>query len=241
MSSAREWEPQADADDRGRPQRRRGGLARWLIGVVVLLIVVAGGVGFLFFSGAMSTAQPTTAVPTPTPRPTPTPAPTTDSGATAAGAAQATTAEAPQPIVTKQVTYGDWIYTCLKGSASQPTPVCNISQTLSDSKSKEPFFLWRIIATDKGLVSEWQTRTGIMVDQGIQLDTGGDKPIAIPFQFCTPSGCQAQANLAQDFVDALMKAPKATATVFPIGTKGITLPLSVKGLPDALNALKAPS
>jgi len=238
MSRATKSEPQADGEARQAP--RRGRVARSLVGVIVLLVLIAGGAGFLFFTGAMSTAQPTTAVPTPIPRPTPT---TTDSGAAASGGAAQTTTQAPppQPIVTKQVTYGDWVYTCLKANASQPTPICNISQTLSDSKTNEPFFLWRIIATDKGLVSEWQTRTGIMVDQGIQLDTGGPKPITIPFQFCTPTGCQAQANLAPDFVDALTKAPKANATVFPIGAKGITLPLSVKGIADALNALKSPS
>jgi invasion protein IalB len=79
-----------------------------------------------------------------------------------------------------------------------------------------------------------------MVDRGITLDAGTQKPIVIPFQLCTPTGCQAVANLAPDFIDALGKAQKASATVFPIGSKPVQLTLSVKGLPDALAALKTP-
>jgi invasion protein IalB len=79
-----------------------------------------------------------------------------------------------------------------------------------------------------------------MVDRGIVLDAGTEKPITIPFQLCTPTGCQAVANLAPDFIDTLRKAQKASATVFPIGAQGIQLTLSVKGLADALAALKQP-
>ncbi len=112
--------------------------------------------------------------------------------------------------------------------------VCSISQTLSDATTKAPLFLWRIQQGGQGLIAEWQTRTGVMVDRGIVLDTGGEKPTAIPFQLCTPTGCQAVANLAPDFVAILTAATKATVTIYPIGSKGITLTLSTKGLPDAL-------
>jgi invasion protein IalB len=239
-----DWEPQVDDSDRARPALRRkqgSGVVRFLWAVIALLVVVSAGIGVSFFTGAISIAQPTTNVPTPTPRPAPVP-PAAQNAAPAAQGAAATAASAPaKPVVTKTQAYGDWIYTCVKQKESDAKAQCSIVQQLSDTQSKAPLFLWRIAAADKGaMVAEWQTRTGIMVDRGITLDAGTEKPIVIPFQLCTPTGCQAVANLAPDFIATLSKAQKATATVFPIGAKGIQLTLSVKGLPDALAALKQP-
>jgi invasion protein IalB len=242
----RDWDaPQIDAEDRrGSPRRGRQGrgLARVLWGIIIFLVVVAAGLGVSFFTGAISTAQPTAQVPTPTPRPSNNAGQQAPANQGAGQAAQAGAAgqqaAPPKPIVTKNATYGDWIYACLKRTEADTTSVCSITQQLSDSKTKAPLLMWRITKTDKGLVGEWQTRTGIMIDRGFVLDTGGPKPIALPFQLCTPSGCQVVANLAADFIDALAKAEKANATVYPIGGKGITLAFSVKGLPDALAALK---
>lgn len=238
-----DWEPQVDDADRRLSAQRRTksgqGLVRFLWAVIAVLVVVSAGLGISFFTGAISIAQPTATVPTPTPRPAPVPA--AQGTAPAAQGTAAPAAAAPKPVVTKTQTYGDWIYTCVKQKESDATAQCSIVQQLSDSESKAPLFLWRIAAADKGaLVGEWQTRTGIMVDRGITLDAGTEKPIVIPFQLCTPTGCQAVANLAPDFVETLSKAQKASATVFPIGAKGIQLTLSVKGLPDALAALQAP-
>ncbi len=227
-----------DVDDRPRTRRKSGrGVVRLLWALIALLVVVGIGIGVSFVTGAISIAQPAaTQVPTPTLRPTPAPA-------QAAGPAPADTAAAPapKPVVTKTQAYGDWIYSCVKQQATDPAAQCSIVQQLSDAQSKAPLFLWRIVAADKGaLVGEWQTRTGIMVDRGITLDAGTEKPIVIPFQLCTPTGCQAVANLAPDFIETLGKATKASATVFPIGQQAIQLILSVKGLPDALAALKVP-
>lgn len=243
-----QWEPEIDDHDR-RPkqrQRRQGrGIVTFLWVVIVLLVVVAAGFGASFFTGAISIAQPTAApVPNPVPRPA---ANQGTAGAQSTGGQQAATgaAQAPadqngdgKPVVTKTQTFKDWVFSCVKRAAADTDQTCSIVQQLSDSQTKTPLFQWRITKTDKGLVGEWQTRTGILVDRGIVLDAGTPKPVAIPFQLCTPTGCQAVANLAPDFIDTLSKTPKATATVFPIGQKGITLSLSVAGLPDALAALK---
>jgi len=249
-----DWEPTLSDDDvrqsnGGRRRRQSGGngMVRVLVGVIVLLIVIAGGLGFLFFSGAISTAQPTSNVAAAAPVPTPTPRPATAGSSGAAGTTGGAAtdqppaqAQPPQPVVTKQTKFDDWTYTCLKANAADAKPSCAISQVLSDPQSKAPYMLWRIIATDQGLVAEWQTRTGVMVNAGIVIDIGGPKPITLPFQYCTPTGCQVQANLASDFIDSLSKATKANAMVFPINSKGVVFPFSVKGLPDALAALKTP-
>ncbi len=236
----REREYRLDEDDRRPARRKRSregrGLVRLLVGVIALLLVVGAGLGISLLTGAISTAQPTaaTAVPIPTPRAT-----TAEAGATGTAGAATQGDAAPKVIVTKKATYGDWIYTCAKRQESDPVR-CAIAQQLSDAKTNSPLLLWRIAQGDKGLVGEWQTRRGVMAAHGILLDAGTKKPITIPYQFCTATGCQAVAQLAPDFVEALAKTQKATATIYPIGAKGIVFTFSVKGLPDALAALKQP-
>lgn len=204
---------------RNRPPERRSGITmvHVLLAIIAVLVLIAGGLGLMLLSGALSPRQP-------------------QQNAAAGAGSQA---QVPQLEVTKRATYGDWIYTCAKLPNTAETR-CGIVQQLSDTKTKAPVFLWRIAQDGKGgMVAEWQTRSGVMVNRGIVLDIGDNKPTTIPFEACLPTGCRAVTNLSPEIIDGLAKAPKATATVFPVGaSSGVQLTLSVKGLPDALAALK---
>jgi invasion protein IalB len=164
--------------------------------------------------------------------------PSTGSGQTAT-ADSATPQAAPEEVV-KQATYGDWTYACVKAGSGGDVR-CVIAQQLVDSKSKAPLFRWRIVRDDKGgMIGEWDTPSGMLVNQGIVLDAGWDKPARIPFQTCVAGGCRATASLAPDAIDRLAKAEKAVVTLFPAGGNagGVQIGLSVKGLPEALAALR---
>jgi invasion protein IalB len=177
------------------------------------------------YLGAFSLSEPSAAATPNTAVPKTAPAPA------------ASTAQAAAPKVTNQKNYGDWLYSCL--SFADGKAQCSIVQTLSDAKSKQPVFQWRIGQNGSGgLLGIWQTPTGIMVNRGIVLDVGTPKPIAIPFEYCGQGGCEATGNLAPDFLTSIAKAQKAGATVFGRGAKPITFPISVKGLADGLAALK---
>jgi invasion protein IalB len=116
---------------------------------------------------------------------------------------------------------------------------CSIMQQLSDQKSKSVVFAWLIGDDGKGnLVGVWQTPTGVLINRGVTLDVGTDKPIAVPFTACITGHCEAVANLAPDFVETLIKAEKATATIFAVSGQGLTFNLSVRGLSDGIAALK---
>lgn len=160
-----------------------------------------------------------------------------------------TVAEAPQPAAAPQAAgsppgtlagepMGDWILNC---STSPQTSVkrCSMMQQLSDQKSKSVVFAWLIGDDGKGnLVGVWQTPTGVLINRGVVLDVGTDKPIAVPFTACITGHCEAVATLAPDFVETLIKAEKATATIFAVSGQGLTFNLSVKGLSDGIAALK---
>lgn len=233
------WHPEIDENDRRRPQprrRKRSVMAPLLWTVLIILILIGGGLGFAWYTGLLRAppATQTAAVP-----------------ATATGAAaQAPAANAgqqqaaaqpnvPQPTVVRREAFEDWILTCLKAAGSEEVR-CGISQQLSHSETGATLFLWRIAQDGKGgFVGEWQTPTGVVVGRGIVLDAGTEKPVTIPFQACAQTACVAIANLAPDFVAALMGAQQANAVVSPIGGQPVRLVLSVKGLAAGLTALGA--
>ena len=148
---------------------------------------------------------------------------------------------AVQPAVTflKGQPIGDWIVNC--GTNPQTArQQCTISQQLTDKRTQSVVFTWLIGDDGAGnLVAVWQTPTGVLLNRGVVIDVGNDKPISVPFTSCAPGQCEAIANLAPDFIDILTKATKATATVFTMAGDGLTFSLSVDGLAQALDAVKA--
>lgn len=203
---------------------------RVVFGVAVALVLLCVGIGAATYFGVFSLAETSDAATPNTAAPKPAPA-------TVAPKPAPSTPQAPAPKVTNQKAYGDWQYSCLNFADGKVQ--CSIVQTLSDTKSKQPVFQWRIGQNGNGgLLAIWQTPTGVMVNRGIVLDVGTPKPIAIPYEYCGQGGCEATGNLADDFLASIGKAQKASATVFARGEKPITFPISVKGLADGLAALK---
>jgi invasion protein IalB len=134
---------------------------------------------------------------------------------------------------------GDWMFNC--GVNPQTTrQQCTITQQLTDKRTQSVVFTWLIGDDASGnLISVWQTPTGVLLGRGVVVDVGNDKPIAVPFTSCAAGQCEAIANLAPDFVDTLTKATKATATVFAVNGSGLTFSVSVDGLAQAIDAVKA--
>jgi invasion protein IalB len=89
------------------------------------------------------------------------------------------------------------------------------------------------------LVAVWQTPTGVLVNRGVVVDLGTQKPIAVPYTSCITGHCEAIASLAPEFIHSLTQARNASATVYTVAGKGLTFPLSVNGLAEALDAVEA--
>jgi invasion protein IalB len=146
----------------------------------------------------------------------------------------------PPPVtVLKGKPIGDWTYSC-EMNAQTSRKQCTIAQQLTDEASKSVVFAWLIVNDGAGnLVAVWQTPTGVLVNRGVVLDVGAEKPIAVPYTSCITGHCEAVASLAPDFVSTLTQAKNASATVVTVAGKGLTFPLSVNGLAEALDAVKA--
>lgn len=149
--------------------------------------------------------------------------------------------EAATPAVTvlRGQPIGDWTFNC--GPHPQTSrKQCTIAQQLTDKRTQSVVFAWLIGDDGDGnLVAVWQTPTGILVNRGVVVDVGIERPIAVPFTSCITGHCEAVANLAPDFIDTLTKATKATATVFTLAGESLTFSLSVNGLAEAIDAVEA--
>ena len=208
---------------------------RFFLSFLFALLVISTGIAVVTISSAEQGAWTLSL-----------PIPRLDSGAPTAAAqgeppiilAQAPQPPLPAPAKVSGEPMGDWLFNCTTNSQTSMKQ-CTIMQQLSDEKSKSVVFAWLIGDDGKGnLVGVWQTPTGILVNRGVVIDVGTEKPIAVPFTACITGHCEAVATLAPDFVETLIKAEKATATIFAVSGQGLTFKLSVKGLSDGIAALK---
>jgi invasion protein IalB len=155
-----------------------------------------------------------------------------------AQASQVQTAPAGAPPKFAGDPIGDWVFNC----ATNPQTAekrCSIVQWIENEQSKSVVFAWVIGNDEKNnLVAIWQTPTGVLINRGVVIDVGTDKPIAVPYTACITGHCEAVATLAPDFVETLLKAEKATATIVAVSGQGLTFNFSVKGLSDGIATLR---
>ena len=203
---------------------------RFFIGLIFIVLITASGVAVVSFSTA---EQGSWSLSFPMPW-----AVTSASASQEADAVEVT----PPPAVTVLGgrPIGDWVFSCgLNPQTSRKQ--CTIAQQLTDQKSRSVIFAWLIGNDGEGnLVAVWQTPTGVLVNRGVVIDVGTAKTIAVPYTSCITGHCEAIANLAPDFIESLTRATKATATVFTVAGQGLTFNLSVNGLAQAIDAVKAP-
>ncbi len=205
---------------------------RFFFSLIFAVLIIASGVAVVAFSTA---EQGSWSLSFPMPW-----------AASSAEASQESPAEkevAPPPTVTvlQGQPIGDWIFNCGMNPQTSKKQ-CTIAQQLTDEKSKSVVFAWLIGNDGSGnLVAVWQTPTGVLINRGVVIDVGTQQPIAVPYTSCITGHCEAIASLAPDFIATLVKATTATATVYTVGGQGLTFKLSVNGLAQAIDAVKAPT
>jgi invasion protein IalB len=160
---------------------------------------------------------------------------------TAASAAQLTGTSAPDHQAIREaagIPLGDWLYDCDDGGDDRDRP-CVIAHQIADRENGRIVFSWLIGANVDGrFQAVWQTPTGVLVNRGVVLDAGTEKPIVLPYTACVAGFCEAVANLAPDFIDTLLNTQEASATVYTVSGQALTFPVSVDGLADGIIALK---
>ena len=203
---------------------------RFFFSLIFAVLIISSGVAVVIFSTA---EQGSWSLNFPMPWAS-SPAAASPEAVTKQPAAPAVTVLRGQPI-------GDWIFNC--GMNPQTSrKQCTIAQQLTDEQSKSVVFAWLIGNDGSGnLLAIWQTPTGVLVNRGVVVDVGSEKPVAVPYTSCIAGHCEAIANLAPDFIETLVNATSASATVVTVAGQSLTFKLSVNGLAKAIDAVKAPT
>ena len=171
------------------------------------------------------------------------PAATTAAPATDAATPPAASAEGPGTTYIAK-TEGDWQVQCLRTEDGKDP--CEIFQLLTDKDgNKVASISVMALASDKEAVAGATITTPLesLLTAGVKLQIDDQKPIALPYNFCSRGGCFANVALRPAELDLFKKGTKIGMTVVPVAApdKKVDLTISLKGFTAAFDAMSKPA
>lgn len=161
-------------------------------------------------------------------------------------AVPATPAPAPPPVSAEpantSATYGDWVMRCQRvGDGTAARRMCEVAQTIRVQQGRDPIAEVALgrLPVEKALHLTALLPPNVSFPSSVSMT--GEKPaqtLDLQWRRCLPGGCFADAVAADD----LIKAWRGTAgtgklTFKDAGGRDIQLPVSFRGLAQALDAL----
>jgi invasion protein IalB len=138
--------------------------------------------------------------------------------------------------------FGDWVLRCQRVEGAKASRVCEVALILQSQGQQAPIAQ---IAIGRAAAAEPLRVTAAMpvsvtFPSAVQIAIGEKdaKPLELGWRRCIPSGCFADAPLGDDVVKQWRKASEAGRIVFrDAAGRDLALPLSVRGLDQAIEAL----
>jgi invasion protein IalB len=143
---------------------------------------------------------------------------------------------APPDVPTVSV-YQDWRVACPEASKQDGT--CEIQQDVLDSKTRSELARLAIFKLNGANTMIVTVPFNVLLDPGIGLGLGNDKPRVYPFETCNGVGCLVRIPLNDDLVKAIGAAPQARILLAGLDGKPVGLPFSLKGYQDAMDAFSS--
>jgi invasion protein IalB len=214
------------ADDRRRAPGVMGGKTGMslLIGGGVLLVAAAAGAYYLGTLRSTGPAPQAQAVNRPAQQ--------------QAQPAEAAQPPAPPPLQWTTVgTFGSWEARC--ATPAGQAKICTAVLQVIDNRSKNTLMAWIVGPDDKGAMqSVFQTPTGIMVANGVEVKLGNAPMRKIGYQSCGAQQCIASAPMNDAFIKEVVAAQKADVTLTALNGRALNFGIPVTGLDKALAAIK---
>lgn len=137
-------------------------------------------------------------------------------------------------------TYEDWVVRCERGEGAGAPKVCEVAQTLQIGNQQQNLMAQVVLGklkSDAPLRLVLQLPVGVWLPAGATFTAGDNgKPIAASYKFCIRA-CIADTDLSAQDAAALSTASGAASLEFQDRNQAqITLPVSLKGLAQALAA-----
>jgi invasion protein IalB len=140
---------------------------------------------------------------------------------------------APPDVPTVSV-YQDWRVACPEMSKQDGT--CEIQQDVLDSKTRSQLARLAIFKLNGANTLIVTVPFNVLLDPGIGLGLGNDKPRLYQFETCNGVGCLVRIPLDDNLAKAIGAAPQARILLAGLDGKPVGLPFSLKGYQDAMDA-----
>jgi invasion protein IalB len=140
---------------------------------------------------------------------------------------------APPDIPTVAV-YQDWRISCPASTAKDAS--CEVQQDVIEDKSHTELArlsIFRLKGVNTMIVT---VPYNVLLDMGIGLSLGKDKPRVYPFEICSGGGCIVRVPFDDNLAKAIAAAPDARILFAGLDGKAVGLPFSLKGYKEAINA-----
>jgi invasion protein IalB len=140
-------------------------------------------------------------------------------------------------------TFGDWVVRCDRiQQTGATTRICEVAESLVVRGQQAPIAQIAIGRPEnqQGLRLTMLLPVNISFDQAPQLQFSQNDPlpIALAWRRCIPNGCFADAPVASETLKRLRAATSPMRITFKDASeRALALPLSPRGLPQALDAL----
>ena len=155
---------------------------------------------------------------------------------------------APPPIAAVQpdrttASFGDWTLRCeRRRDGGMPAKLCELTQAIQRAGDAGPLAqiaLGRIAATDPmKLTVVLPLNVALATAPKVTIDGKDGPSVQTSWQRCLPAGCLASASLADDTMKKLRGAGETGKLDYhDAADRDMTLPFSLRGLPEALDAL----
>jgi invasion protein IalB len=143
-------------------------------------------------------------------------------------------AVAAPPDIASASQYDDWRLTCPK--MSDKDTGCEMQLDVPDAKNTTELARLQIFKAKEGNTMLVTVPFNTLLDAGIGLVFGNDKPRVYPFEVCNELGCVVRVKYDDDMAKAMVDATQARILVAGLDGKAAALPFSLKGFVAAHKA-----
>lgn len=138
------------------------------------------------------------------------------------------------PDIPTVAVYDDWRVACPQSTLKDAT--CEIQQDVLDAKSHSELARIAIFKLKDANTLLVTVPYNVLLDPGIGIGLGNDKPRIYQFETCNGVGCVVKIAFDDGLAKAIGAAPQARILFAGLDGKPVGLPFSLKGYKEALAA-----
>jgi len=161
--------------------------------------------------------------------------------AAAGGAYYVGTLNSSAPAPRTVGTFGSWEARCAT-PPGRTAQICTAVLQVVNNQNKNVLMSWIVGPDDKGaLQTVFQTPTGVMIGNGVDVKVDNAAVRKISFQACGPQQCTATGPMNDAFIKEISGADKANITLTAANGQALNFGIPVGGFDKALAAINPPA